>query len=76
MRVFLTGMPGCGKSTFGRKVASELDCNFIDLDKVIVEKEGISISRIFEIKGEPYFRELESALLKDISNNNDILFRF
>ena len=71
MRVFLTGMPGCGKSTFGRKVASELDCNFIDLDKVIVEKEGISISRIFEIKGEPYFRELESALLKDISNNND-----
>jgi len=74
MKVFLTGMPGCGKSTFGRKVAAKLDSDFIDLDKVIVEKEGLSISEIFETKGEKYFREIESALLKEtIINKNQFI---
>lgn len=62
-------MPGCGKSTFGRKVAAMLGSNFIDLDKMIVEKEGISIFEIFEKKGEKYFREIESALLKELTDN-------
>jgi shikimate kinase len=71
MKIFLTGMPGCGKSTFGRKVARELNLDFIDLDKEIIKKEKLSIAEIFELKGEDHFRKIESELLKDISIAND-----
>ena len=75
MKIFLTGMPGCGKSTFGRKVARELNLDFIDLDKEIIKLEGLSVTEIFESKGEDHFRRIESQLLKDISlsNNNFVL---
>ena len=71
MKIFLTGMPGCGKSTFGRKVAMAMDLKFIDLDKEIVLEEQIPIIDIFESKGEDHFRNIESALLKGITKNND-----
>lgn len=64
-------MPGCGKSTFGRKVARELDLEFIDLDKEIIKAEELSVAEIFELKGEDHFRNIESQLLKDISLAND-----
>lgn len=71
MKIFLTGMPGCGKSTFGRKVARELDLEFFDLDKEIINEEQMQITDIFESRGEDHFREIESRLLKDISLGND-----
>ena len=64
-------MPGCGKSTFGRKVAAELNLEFIDLDKEIVNEEQMLITDIFESKGENYFRDVESRLLKEISTGHD-----
>ena len=71
MKIFLTGMPGCGKSTFGRKVAREMDLEFFDLDKEIINSEQMPITEIFEIKGEDYFRKIESKLLRDVALNND-----
>jgi len=71
MKIFLTGMPGCGKSTFGRKVARELCMDFFDLDKEIIHSEQIPITEIFKVKGEDYFRKIESKLLRDVSLNND-----
>ena len=70
MRIFLIGMPGCGKSTFGRKVAADLNLPFFDLDHEIVHREGTSISNIFENQGEDYFREVESRLLHEITLSN------
>lgn len=64
-------MPGCGKSTFGRKVAMAMDLKFIDLDKEIIQEEHIPILEIFESKGEGHFRNIESALLKEITQNNE-----
>jgi shikimate kinase len=71
MKIFFTGMPGCGKSTFGRKVARELNMNFFDLDKKIIEMENMPITDIFECKGEAHFRKIESRILKDICLQND-----
>lgn len=71
MRIFLIGMPGCGKSTFGKKAAKQLDMKFIDLDNEIVNFEGLSISDIFEQQGEAYFRKIESELLKSITAEFD-----
>ena len=70
MQIFLIGMPGCGKSTFGKKVAFSLNLPFFDLDHEIVNREGISISDIFENKGEEYFRKVETTLLHEITLSN------
>jgi len=71
MKIFLTGMPGCGKSTFGRKAARELYLKFFDLDKEIINEEQMQINDIFESRGEDHFREIESKLLKEIALSND-----
>ena len=57
--IYLTGFMGSGKSTFGRLLARELDCRFLDLDKYIEEQEKMSISEIFAKYGEGRFREIE-----------------
>ena len=61
--VVLTGMMGVGKSTIGKKLATELSFEFIDIDKLIEEKEGSSINFIFRKKSENYFRKLESEII-------------
>jgi len=69
--VFL-GMMGSGKSSIGKLVSKKLDLPFIDIDNVIVKNTGMSISEIFEKKGEDYFRNLEEKItlkcLKKIKN--------
>ena len=69
--VFL-GMMGSGKSSIGKLVSKKLDLPFIDIDSLIVENIGMSISEIFEKKGENYFRNIEEKItlkcLKKIKN--------
>ncbi|MCK5700505.1 MAG: shikimate kinase [Cyclobacteriaceae bacterium] len=62
-KYFLLGMPASGKSTIGKAIARQFNLKFIDLDEVIVEKEGVAITEIFKTKGEDYFRELERKCL-------------
>lgn len=57
--IVLVGLPGAGKSTVGRMVAERLKTNFVDIDTVLVRKEGKPITMIFAEKGEPAFREME-----------------
>lgn len=63
MKVFLIGLPGCGKTTLGRKIAQLMNCEFADLDEVIVRNEQMTISQIFSTKGEEQFRIIERNLL-------------
>jgi len=65
--IFLYGPPGTGKSTVGRKLAGSLKLPFVDLDRVIETDAGMSIPKIMEIQGEPAFRDLETAALKNVS---------
>ncbi len=60
--IVLIGFMGCGKTSVGRKLSIVLKREFIDTDDFIVKREGMSISKIFETKGEAYFRELEREL--------------
>jgi len=71
-KYFLVGMPASGKSTIGKLVAAQLGYRFIDLDKVIVEKEGMEITEIFSKNGEPYFREVEKKCLNELLLQEDM----
>ena len=57
--IVLVGMMGSGKSSIGKILSNKLNIKFIDIDKIIEEKENMTISKIFEIKGENYFRKIE-----------------
>ena len=71
--VFL-GMMGSGKSSIGTLVAKKLNLNFIDVDKEIEKESGLSISKIFEIKGEDYFRKFEEKItLKILKINSTVV---
>lgn len=62
--IILIGYMGSGKSTVGRKAAKAVDYNFLDTDALIEEEEGMSIAKLFEEQGEPYFREKETETIK------------
>ena len=71
--VFL-GMMGSGKSSIGLLLAKKLKLNFIDIDKEIEDALGLSIKKIFEIKGEEYFRKFEEKItLKKLKLNASVI---
>lgn len=65
--IALIGMPGSGKSTVGRHVARHLGLPFIDSDHVIEQRIGCSIRDFFEIQGETAFRDIEQAVIDELS---------
>ena len=70
----LTGMMGVGKSTVGKNLAKKLKYNFIDVDKLIEKKEGLSVNLIFKNKGENYFRKIENDItLSELKKNNSVV---
>ena len=71
-RIILEGFMGSGKSTYGRILSREFLLSYMDTDQEIERREGLSINEIFEKKGEPYFRDLETKLLSYIISENKI----
>lgn len=53
----------CGKSTIGKKLSGKINFDFLDLDKYIETKKNKSISELFDLHGETYFREIEKQAL-------------
>lgn len=73
MLIFLIGFMGCGKSYVGRNLAPLLNFEYIDADKYIEEKEGITVKEIFEQKGEEYFRKQEKLFLEQLNPQQNIV---
>ena len=65
--IVLIGMPASGKSTVGKILEKKLGKRLVDTDKVIEMRAHKSITRIFEDEGEGYFRDLEAAVIKELS---------
>jgi len=70
-RIYLIGFMGSGKTTAGRKLASATGWDFIDLDLEIEKKENKSISEIFALCGEEYFRKIEAETLRNLKIRKD-----
>ena len=67
MQVSLIGLPGSGKSTVGRQLARRLGVAFIDSDQVIEQRLGCSIRLFFDREGEDAFRDIEEAVLDELT---------
>jgi len=70
-KIFLLGFMGSGKSTTGKKLASQLNWSFIDLDEKIEQTTGMEIRDIFSEKGEAFFRKIESDTLKGMASESN-----
>ncbi len=65
--VYLCGFMGCGKSTLGKFASGKLSLPVVDTDYIISKKAHLSISKIFETKGEEHFRKLETKVIRSLS---------
>lgn len=68
--IALVGLPGSGKSTVGRQLARRLAVPFVDSDHVIEERLGCSIREYFDREGEDRFRDVEEAVIDDLSREH------
>lgn len=69
--LILIGMMGCGKTTCGRLLSKRLGLPLVDTDQLIQAREGMAIREIFAQKGEAYFRDLETALTRELAAGSD-----
>lgn len=75
MNIALIGMMGSGKTTISKLLVDKIsEFSFVDTDLIIVERENMTINDIFSLKGEDYFRSVETKVLEDIlANDNQVV---
>lgn len=71
--IVLTGFMGTGKTEVGKILAKKLGFVFMDIDQFIEKEQGMSVSRIFEERGENGFRELEAKAVRKVSEMRNVV---
>ena len=72
--IVLVGMMGSGKSSIGKLLSKKTGLDFIDIDALIENKENKSITEIFKLNGEKYFRDLEEKIsIKKLKEYNSVI---
>jgi shikimate kinase len=71
--IFLVGPMGAGKSTVGRQLAKTLNMEFVDCDREIEDRTGVTIAVIFELEGEEGFRKRECAMIEQLTERDGIV---
>lgn len=71
--IFLVGMMGAGKTTVGKLLAKQMHKSFIDCDDEIRRRTGVSIAHIFDVEGEAGFRKRETAVIKDLTAQDNLV---
>ena len=68
--IILIGMPGCGKSTVGFKLARATGRWLVDADQELIKRAGMEIPKYMELHGEEGFRKLETEVLRDLGKES------
>lgn len=71
--LFIIGYMACGKTTFAKALAQSINRDFIDLDFYIEQRFRSSINKIFSERGETEFRRMESAMLREVSEFENVI---
>ena len=71
--IVLFGFMGCGKSTVGAELARNTWRELVDTDKLIEQAEGMSVSDIFRLHGEPYFRDVEHRICCELAERQRLI---
>ena len=71
--IVLIGFMGTGKSTIARALCEKYSFEIVEMDETIEAREQMSISQIFETKGEAYFRDLETGLLIEMQSKSGVV---
>lgn len=71
--IVLIGFMGTGKTTVSEQLSKMYGLEIIDMDQTIVERESMSISELFRIHGEEYFRTLETRLLVELQSKENVI---
>ena len=71
--IVLIGFMGAGKSTISDFLKTVFAMDIVEMDQIIAERQGMSISDIFETYGEQYFRNLETNLLKELQEGENCI---
>lgn len=69
--IILTGFMGVGKTSVGTRLARDLGYSFIDTDELIEADQKIAITEIFSSFGEPYFRDVETRIIRRVLEGED-----
>jgi len=70
MNIVLTGFMCTGKTSVGKLLAEKLEYQFVDTDDLIEQRVGMKISDIFAVYGEPYFRDVETEVVKEVAKKD------
>jgi shikimate kinase len=71
--IVLTGFMGAGKTAVGRELSRILGWKIIDVDDEIVKARGMTINEIFSALGEPAFRDIETEMIRKVSQNRNVI---
>ncbi|MDO4307248.1 MAG: shikimate kinase [Eubacteriales bacterium] len=69
--IVIIGFMGSGKTRVGKRLAQDFGLPFIDVDRVIMKKMNLSVSEIFQRFGEPFYRALETLVIKELINDKE-----
>ena len=69
--IILTGFMGVGKTSVGMRLAKDLDYTFVDTDSLIESDQKITITEIFSAYVEPYFRDVETRIIRQVLESED-----
>ncbi len=69
--IVIIGFMGSGKTRVGKRLAQDLDLPFVDVDRMIIKKMGMSIKELFEKFGEPFYRAMETVIIKELVEDTE-----